>query len=165
MSSLDSLVFFCRRCVYWGSCKTRFPSRLPCRFAWQAWHLLTFSCVCESVESRFVWRCHVTASFSEDELHFSWQAQHFGDHHRHFAWQAQHLVKICHVWNAILRGDYSFSDTLHFTLRSLHSTLDTLHFTLYNVDFTLHTPHYTLHTLHSTLHTLHFTLHTLHFRL
>ena len=31
------------------------------------------------------------ASFQADELHFSWQAQHFGDLHRHFAWQAQHF--------------------------------------------------------------------------
>ena len=33
-------------------------------------------------------RRNTLASFSEDELHFSWQAQHFGDLHRHFAWQA-----------------------------------------------------------------------------
>ena len=131
MSSLDSLVFFCRPCVCGGSCKTRFPSRLSCRFAWQAWHLLTFSRVCKSVESRFVWRCNTTASFSEDELHFSWQAQHFGDLHRHFAWQGQHLVKIRRVWNAMLRGDYSFSGTLHFTLRTLHSALYTPLSTLY----------------------------------
>ena len=31
------------------------------------------------------------ASFSEDALHFSWHAQHFGRVHRHFAWQAQHF--------------------------------------------------------------------------
>jgi len=30
------------------------------------------------------------ASFSEDALQFSWQAQHFGRVHLHFAWQAQH---------------------------------------------------------------------------
>ena len=34
------------------------------------------------------------ASFSEDELQFSWQAQHFGDLHRHFAWQAQHFRRV-----------------------------------------------------------------------
>ena len=34
-------------------------------------------------------RRNTFARFSEDELHFSWQAQHFGDLHRHFAWQAQ----------------------------------------------------------------------------
>ena len=43
---LESLVFLWRRCVYGGSCKTspfrRFPSRLSCRFAWQAWHFVTF---------------------------------------------------------------------------------------------------------------------------
>ena len=33
-------------------------------------------------------RRNTSASFSQDALHFSWQAQHFGDLHRHFAWQA-----------------------------------------------------------------------------
>ena len=46
VSCLESLVFlWCRR-VFEGSCKTspfrRFPSRLSCRFAWQAWHFVTF---------------------------------------------------------------------------------------------------------------------------
>ena len=40
VSCLESLVFLWRRRVYGGSCKTspfrRFPSRLSCRFAWQA---------------------------------------------------------------------------------------------------------------------------------
>ena len=35
------------------------------------------------------------ATFSEDALQFSWQAQHFGGVHRHFAWQAQDLIKTC----------------------------------------------------------------------
>ena len=34
------------------------------------------------------------APFQEDELHFSRQAQHFGDLHRHFAWQAQHFRRV-----------------------------------------------------------------------
>ena len=34
------------------------------------------------------------ASFSEDELQFSWQAQHFGRVHRHFSWQAQHFRRV-----------------------------------------------------------------------
>ena len=46
VSCLESLVFLWRRRVYGGSCKTspfrRFPSRLSCRFAWQAWHFVTF---------------------------------------------------------------------------------------------------------------------------
>ena len=33
-------------------------------------------------------------SFSEDGVHFSWQAQHFGHVHRHFAWQAQHFRRV-----------------------------------------------------------------------
>ena len=46
VSRLESMVFLWRRRVYGGSCKTspfrRFPSRLSCRFAWQAWHFVTF---------------------------------------------------------------------------------------------------------------------------
>ena len=47
---LESLVVLWLRRVYGGSCKTclfgRFPSRLSCRFAWQAWHFVTFQPVC-----------------------------------------------------------------------------------------------------------------------
>ena len=46
VSCLESLVFLWRPRVYRGSCKTspfrRFPSILSCRFAWQAWHFVTF---------------------------------------------------------------------------------------------------------------------------
>ena len=46
VSCLESLVFLWRRRVYGGSWKTypfrMFPSRLSCRFAWQAWHFVTF---------------------------------------------------------------------------------------------------------------------------
>ena len=49
VSCRESLVFLWRRRVYGGSCKTslfrRFPSRLSCRFAWQAWHFVTFQAV------------------------------------------------------------------------------------------------------------------------
>ena len=34
------------------------------------------------------------ATFSEDVLHFSWQAQHFRRVHRHFSWQAQHFGRV-----------------------------------------------------------------------
>ena len=42
-------------------------------------------------------RRNIFASFSQDELHSSWQVHHFGDLHRHFAWQAQHFrgVVLC----------------------------------------------------------------------
>ena len=39
-------------------------------------------------------RRNTFATFSEDALQFSWQAQHFGRVHRHFAWQAQHFRRI-----------------------------------------------------------------------
>jgi len=38
-----------------------------------------------------VWQAQYFASFSEDELQFSWQAPHFGDLRCHVAWQAQHF--------------------------------------------------------------------------
>ena len=46
VSCLESLVFLRRRRVYGGSWRTSpirmCPSRLSCRFAWQAWHFVTF---------------------------------------------------------------------------------------------------------------------------
>ena len=44
-------------------------------------------------------RCNTFATFSEDALHFLWQAQHFGDHHRDFVWQAQHFKRV--LWFAL----------------------------------------------------------------
>ena len=43
---------------------------------------------------RDIQTCFVTCGKSEDALHFSWQAQHFGDHHRDFTWQAQHFRRV-----------------------------------------------------------------------
>ena len=39
-------------------------------------------------------RRNTFATFSEDALHFSWQAQHFGHLRCHFAWQAQHFRRM-----------------------------------------------------------------------
>ena len=39
-------------------------------------------------------RRNTFATFSEDALQFSWQAQHFGRVHRHFAWQAQNFRRV-----------------------------------------------------------------------
>ena len=39
-------------------------------------------------------RLNTFATFSEDVLHFSWQAQHFRRVHRHFSWQAQHFRRV-----------------------------------------------------------------------
>ena len=39
-------------------------------------------------------RRNTFATFSQDKLQFSWQAQHFGRVQRHFAWQAQHFRRV-----------------------------------------------------------------------
>ena len=39
-------------------------------------------------------RRNTFATFSQDALQFSRQAQHFGRVQRHFAWQAQHLRRV-----------------------------------------------------------------------
>ena len=64
------------------------------RFAWQAWHFVTFRRVLERVEVVLRGRRNTFATFSEDVLQFSWQAQHFGRVHRHFSWQAQHFRRV-----------------------------------------------------------------------
>ena len=69
------------------------------------WHFYMFHNVSKVV---LCGRHNTFASFSEDELHFSWQAQHFGGHHRHFAWQPQHFRRVAlrgrRVSIVILRG-------------------------------------------------------------
>ena len=64
------------------------------RFAWQAWHFVTFRRVCNVSKVVLCGRRNTFATFSEDVLHFSWQAQHFGRVHRHFSWQAQHFRRV-----------------------------------------------------------------------
>ena len=98
-------------------------------------------------------RCSTFASFSQDALQFSWQAQHVRDLCRHFVWHAQHFrrVVLC-VSGNIMLGLHA----RHSTLYTPHLTLQTLHSTLYNQHFTLHTLHFTLNTLHSTLYIPHF---------
>ena len=39
-------------------------------------------------------RRNTFATFSEDALHFSWQAQHFGRVRVNFSWQAQHFRRV-----------------------------------------------------------------------
>ena len=39
-------------------------------------------------------RRNAFATFSEDELHVLWQAQHFGGLHCHLAWQTQHFRRV-----------------------------------------------------------------------
>ena len=166
VSRLESLVFLWPRRVSGGSCKTspfrRFLSRLSCRFAWQAWHFVTFQPVWR-VESRFVW-----------------QAQYFCDVFPRWVavFVAGAALRTCpsslcmagaalHTLHSTLHTLTSHSTLYipHFTLYTPHSTLYTPHFTLYTLHITLYTPHSTLHTPQFRVYTPHFTLHTLHFRL
>ena len=71
------------------------PNVALLRFAWQAWHFVTFRRALHNVPKVVLCgRRNTFATFSEDALHFSWQAQHFGRVHRHFSWQAQHFRRV-----------------------------------------------------------------------
>jgi hypothetical protein len=48
-----------------------------------------------------VWQEQYFATFSEDALQFSWQAQHFGRVHHHFARQVQRFRRV--VWRVFLQ--------------------------------------------------------------
>ena len=144
-----------------------------CRFAWQAWHFVTFDvfqpeCVCTTVvriKLPCLWeksQKRVFLDVSEDVLMSFCVAG----------------MALCDIWLHTPHSTLSTLHTLHSysTLHTPHSTLYTLHFTLHTLHFALHIPHSTLHTLHSTLYpthstfykphstlsTPHFTLHTLH---
>ena len=56
-----------------------------------SWHSTMFHDVSKKVLCD---RRNTFATFSEDALHCSWQAQHFGDLRYHFAWQAQHFPHV-----------------------------------------------------------------------
>ena len=143
-ASRSSLWFFLwRRRVYGGSRKIspfrKFPSRLSCRFAWQAWHFP-----------------HSTL----DTLHSSLYTPHSTHHTLHFPLQTPHST--LYAPHSTLYTPHSTLHTLHSTPHTLHSSLHTLHCTLHTPHFPLNTPHFTLHTLHSSLHALHSTLYTPH---
>ena len=165
VSRLESLVFLWPRRVDGGSCKPSpfrmFPSRLSCRFAWQARHLVTFQSVLYRVESvkiggslarnaRFAaptclvssrwFSCGLAVSMGEAANPLLFECFQAG----------------CHVVLSGRRGTLWHSN-LFFALHTLHSQLPTLHSTLYTLHSTLY-----LYTLHSTLHTLHFALYTPH---
>ena len=55
-----------------------------------SWH----SEICNASKVVLCGRRNTFATFSDDVLQFSWQAQHFGRVHRHFAWQAQHFRRV-----------------------------------------------------------------------
>ena len=160
---VSSLVFLWPRRVYGGSYKTSPVRRCP-----SPKQVVMSFCVAGTA-LRDIPTCLITcrnwfcvagakpfASFSQDELQFPWQAQHFGDLCRHFAWQAQNFRRVA------LPALHSTLHSPHFTLHTLHFTLHTLHSTLSTPLSTLYTPHSTLYTLDSALYTPDFTLYTPH---
>ena len=156
VSRLESLVFLWRRRVYGGSGKTslfrRLPSRLSCRFSWQAWHFVTWFIPCR----KFFYVAGSTMHSTLYTLHFRLHTLHSTLYTLHSTLRTLHFT-LCTLHSSL--------HTLHSTLYTLHFTLLTPHSTLYTLHFTLYTPHSTLYTLHSTLYTLHFTLLTPHFTL
>ena len=194
VSCLESLVCLWRRRVYGGSWKTplfrRFPSRLSCRFAWQAWHFVTFQAVWQRAESvsgfldtsPCLWGKLQNISFSKVSKQvvmsfcvagvalFDIPTLHSTLYTLHSTLYTPHSTLYTPLYT--LHTPHSTLYTLHFKLYTLHSklyilnsTLYTLHSSLDTPHSTLYTPHSTLHTLHSTLYSLHSTLHTLHFTL
>ena len=185
---VSSLWFFLwRRRVYGGSCKTspfrRFPSRLPCRFAWQAWHFVTLQPVCLRVEtvkiagslvrnvcfsastclvSSLWFSCGVAVSIGEAP-HSTLYTLHSTLHNLHLRLHTPHST--LHTLHFALYTPHSSPHTLHSSLHTPHFTLLTPHSTPYTPHSSLYTPHFTLYTFQSTLHNPHFTLHTSHFTL
>ena len=118
------------------------PSRLSCRFAWQAWHFVTFQPVWSHVEN-----IKIGGSLARNVR--------FGAP----TCLVSSLWFSCGVAVSMGEAPHSTLYTLHSTLHNLHFKLHTLHFTLHTLHFALYTPHSSPETLHSTLHTLHYTLH------
>ena len=102
---LKSLVFLWPRRVDGGSCKPSpfrmFPSRLSCRFEWQAWHFVTFQPVFRTP--------HSTLYTPNSPLYTP-----------HFTLYTPHFTFILYTLHSTLY-------TLHCTLLTPHSTLNTLH--------------------------------------
>ena len=75
---------FCKRGHFWRFQASR--CFVSCGRRGTSWHSHVFCNVSKVV---LCGRRNTFATFSQDELQFSWQAQHFGRARRHFAWQAQ----------------------------------------------------------------------------
>ena len=175
MSPIDSLVFFCRRSVCEGSCKTS-----PCRRLQTGCTVVLRGRRC--VESRFLWQAqHVLRSCQKMSCLFRGTRNTLDtsiviSRGKRNTLDVSSCVSFANlIARAASSGDtqhstlYTFHSTLytpHFTIHTLHCPLCThtlhstlyLHFTLYTPHFTLHTPHFTPHTLHSTVYTVHFLL-------
>ena len=193
-SCLESLVFLWRRRVYGGKLETcpfqMFPSRLSCRFAWQAWHFVTFqTCLIVSKtwkleEISYEMLVFLHPHVMQCLISSRWFSGEAGKHLLFECVQAG-----CHVvlrgsrgtlWHSNLFDNVSkisrLEDVSHEMLVFLHPRVSSrvsgftvasscLWEKLRTLHSTLYTLHSTIYTLDSTLYTLHSTLYTLHFTL
>ena len=87
----------CRANVTFLTCQKMWS----CRLRGRRGTFVTFQHVSQDAPKVVLCGRHNTfATFSEDVLHFSRQAQHFGHLPCHFAWQAQHFRRVCCVFFA-----------------------------------------------------------------
>ena len=64
------------------------------RFAWQAWHFVTFRRVLERVESRLAWQAQYFCDVFRRCVAVFVAGAALGRVHRHFSWQAQHFRRV-----------------------------------------------------------------------
>ena len=64
------------------------------RFAWQAWHFVTFRRVLERVESRFAWQAQYFCDVFRRCVAVFVAGAALWTFHRHFSWQAQHFRRV-----------------------------------------------------------------------
>ena len=64
------------------------------RFAWQAWHFVTFRLVLERVESRLAWQAQYFCDVFRRCVAVFVAGAALGRVHRHFSWQAQHFRRV-----------------------------------------------------------------------
>ena len=148
------------------------------RFGWQAWHFVTVRRVPYCNVSKVVLcdRRNTFASFSEDEFHLSWQAQHFGRVHLHYSRQVQHFRRVVlrafcesqsraassganvqiawQAWDAVrvsfcVAGAVFSVDPLCVECHFAWQAQYLGHSTLYTPHTTPSTPQFTLYTCHS----------------
>ena len=107
VSCRESLVFLWRRRVYGGSRKTSpfrmFPRRLSCRFAWQAWHFVTPTCLITCGKYQNWRKSRTKCSF--------------------FCTHVSRLESLVFLWRRRVYGGSSALHTLHFTLHTPQFTL------------------------------------------
>ena len=187
VSCLESLVFLWRRRIYGGSWTTSpirmCPHRLSCRFAWQAWHFVTFQpfdnvskmSKFEEVSYEMLVFLHSrvlarVAGFPVASPCLWGKLQNIS-----FLKVSKQVVMLSCVAGVALRDiptclitcrkyqNWRKSRTKCSFFCTHVSRLVCLVFLWRRQVYggTLHTPHFTLHTLHFPLHTPHSTLHTL----